>query len=360
MPAGMVQTVLGPVRPDELGLTLPHEHLFVRIEGWAIAPESDEAAHLVDAPMSLAILSRVRRRALTSRDNCRVDDPDVVTGEVGGFIDAGGGAIVDLTPPDLGRAPQRMLDVSRNTGVHVICGCGYYVDASHPPEVTTMSVQAISELLEQELVEGIAGTEVRPGVIGEIGTGNPVTENETKVLLAAAAAQRRTGCPISIHLFPAGGTARQVADIMDEAGADLGKVTLCHLDGQDPIDVDEHIELAARGVYVEYDVFGANWTSDDVRQLYADRMYWSPPPSDQQRVRAVRELFAAGMGEQVLISHDICTKFQQVVWGGPGCVHIPKDMLPFFRANGLLEVQVDMLTRHNPQRWLTWTEPKDR
>jgi phosphotriesterase-related protein len=359
MVAGMAQTVLGPVVAGDLGLVLPHEHLFVRIEGWAIPARTPEEERLAGLPMSFELLPWVLRRALSSKDNCRVEDPEVVLEEVGRFVAAGGRTIVDLTLPALGRDPALVWRVSREADVQVILGCGYYVHDAHPPELEDMSVEAIAEELERELLQGIDGTDVRAGVIGELGTGSPVTPREAKVLRAGALAHRRTGAPISIHLFPAGGTARTVLDILEEAGADPGKVVLGHLDGQDPIRVEEHVALASRGAYVEYDVFGANWSSDDTRELYADRLYWSPPPSDQQRVRAISQLFDAGMGDRVLISHDICTKIQQRAWGGYGFAHIPDVMRPFFAANGLDQEAFDQIVRSNPQRWVAWGDPAE-
>jgi phosphotriesterase-related protein len=245
MTPGMVQTVLGAVPPEDLGVTLPHEHLFVQVKGWDFPARDEIEARLAHAPVSLDILHWVHRRALSNLDNCRIDDYDTVCDEVRDFKVAGGGTIVDLTLRDIGRTPSLAQRVSQQTGVHVVAGCGYYVDASHPPELKTMSVAAIAEALEAELIHGINGTGIRPGVIGEIGTGDPITASERKVLEAAALAHQRTGAPISVHLFPAGGTAVQVLDILQGAGVAPSAVVLCHLDGQDPIQIDVHTELAA-------------------------------------------------------------------------------------------------------------------
>jgi phosphotriesterase-related protein len=353
----MARTVLGPLPPAELGVTLPHEHLFLRIEGWSFPPRNEDESNRAAAPVSLDILPWLHRRALSNRDNCRIDDFDTVCAEVQDYKAAGGRTIVDLTVPDIGRSPELAQQISLRTGVNVVLGCGYYVDAAHAPDVGQMSAEAIAQLLESELVDGIGDTGIRPGVIGEVGTGNPVTANERKVLRAVAIAHARTGAPISIHLFPAGGTAKEVLDLVEGAGVPPSEVVLGHLDGQDPIDTDLHIQLAARGAYIEYDMFGANWSNDDSREKHQPIGYWSPPPSDQQRVRAVGELFAAGLGGHVLISHDVCTKIQQAAWGGSGFAHIPQYMRPFFVANGFTNEQFEQIVIENPRRWLTWAAP---
>ena len=355
--SGLVHTVLGDVQPHSLGLTLPHEHLLVRVEGWAIPPRDEDEARFAHAPVSVDLLAELHRRALSNLDNCRLDDVDVLENELRLYAAAGGGALADLTLPALGRDPLRVRELSRATGVQVVLGCGYYVQAAHPPELESKAEEELAEELVRELTEGIEDTGIRPGLIGEIGTGNPVTPGERKVLRGAVLAHRATGAPLTVHLFPAGGTSREVLDIVEDAGADLSKVVLCHLDENDPIAVEDHVELARRGVYVEYDVFGANWTSDDLRALDSGTRYWSQPPSDQQRVRAIARLFEAGMGDHVLISQDVCTKIQQAAWGGPGFVHIPKHMVPFFKANGFTHEEVETIVVRNPQRWLTWTTP---
>lgn len=358
MTAGMAETVLGPVPPAELGITLPHEHLFLHIEGWEFPPRDENEASLMAAPVSMDILPWLHRRALTNRDNCRIDDFSTVCSEVRDYRAAGGRTIVDLTIPDIGRSAELIREVSRQTGVHVVAGCGHYVDAAHPPDLKEMTAEAIAQVLEAELTEGIGDTGIRPGVIGEVGTGNPITSGERKVLRAAALAHGRTGAPLSIHLFPAGGTAAEVLDVLQEEGVPASAIVLGHLDGQDPIRTELHLQLAARGAYVEYDMFGANWSNDDSRELHGPDVYWSPPPSDQQRVRAVRELFTAGFGDRVLISHDVCTKIQQAAWGGSGFAHIPRYMRPFFLANGFTDGEFEQLTADNPQRWLTWATPE--
>lgn len=357
MMPGQVQTVLGPVAPKELGLTLPHEHLLVRVEGWAITPRTKEQAEFAAAPVTLDNLAELHRRAYSNVDNLRISDEGTVHQEVQRFAKEGGRSLVDLTVPSLGRDVAAQKRISERTGVHVIAGCGYYIEAAHPPEVESLSVEALAGGLVRELTTGMDGSGIRAGVIGELGTGNPITQNEKKVLRAGAAAHRATGAPLSVHLFPASGCAREVLDILEAEGVEPTRIALCHLDDQDPIDVDAHLELAARGAYVEYDVFGASWTNDDVRDEYSDRLYWSPPPSDQARVRAIIALCEGGLGERVLISHDVCTKIQQAAWGGSGFVHIPRYMLPFFEANGIAPDVIHRLVRSNPQRWLTWTAP---
>ena len=346
MTAGQVVTISGPVDPDRIGFTLAHEHFLLQLDNWFVRPESGPDETFAYSPLTLASLARVRYRPFSHWDNIRIDDVDTVIAEVRQYMEAGGQTIVDVTPPAIGRDPGPLQDIARATGVTVVCGAGYYVASSHPPELARMSYGEIADGLVAELVSGIGTSGVRPGVIGEIGTSNPLHPDEAKVLRAAAAAQDRTGAPISIHMSSPDDYAHEVLDILEQGGADLTKVAIGHLDGVQPFPIDYHTSIAARGAYVEYDLFGATEFSEDG--------LWPPPPSDLSRIEAVTGLIELGIGDRLLLSHDVCTKMQQRAYGGFGFAHLPGHVLPLMRNLGLPEDQLTMLTRTNPARWLTW------
>jgi len=346
---GHVVTVLGELQPAELGVVLPHEHLFLRLDNWFVPPQTEEERVFASSALSLDNLTSVRYRPYRNWDNIRIEDFDTVLAEVTAYRRAGGGTIVDVTPPAIGRDPVRARMLSERTGVHVVSGCGYYVQTSHPPQVSTMSAEDIEQELVGELEGEIVGTGVRAGVIGEIGTSHPITADERKVLLASAAAQRRTGAPVAIHLSSGADYGHEVLDILEKGGADLAKVALCHLDGRHPIDVAAHLELAARGAFVEYDLFGITEFSEDG--------LWPPPPFDLERIDAAAAIWEAGYGDRLLLSHDVCTKMQQSAYGGFGFAHLPGHVAPVMRSNGLSQNQIDALLRDNPARWLIW-EPR--
>lgn len=348
MTSGSVMTVRGPVDPSHLGVTLAHEHLFLNLANWFIEPITEAERAFASAPVTLGLLSRLRYGSMANWDNIHIDDEATVLSEVSAFKNAGGGAIVDVTPRTIGRDALRLRHVADRSGIHVVCGCGYYVESAHPPEVALMGPEELAGRMCDELTEGIDGTGVRPGVIGEIGTGTPMTANERKVVVAAALAHRRTGAPITIHLSSPGTGGHAVLDVLEEHGADLTKVALGHLDGTHPIDVVQHRSLASRGAYVEYDLFG--------NTEFTEGGHWPPPASDLDRIDALRELWEAGVGSHVLLSHDICMKIQQVAYGGFGFAHLPGHVAPFMRSIDFSEDQVSAMLRENPARWLTWTE----
>ena len=187
-------------------------------------------------------------------------------------------------------------------------GSGYYIGRSHPYDMVDRSVGMIADEIESDLMQGVADTGVRSGLIGEIGTSFKVRENEQKVLRAAARAQRRTGAPISVHLLPWQKNGVEVLDILEGEGANPHQVILCHLSPTSD-DLEYHTTLVKRGAYVEYDFFGMEFYVDSVGRYTG---------SDAGSVTALKRLIDAGCLERLLLSHDIAMKVQLTRYGGWG------------------------------------------
>ena len=55
---GQVQTVLGPIDPEDLGVTMTHEHLLSSFEGVLAAPEEASRMAQYEAPLSMDLLGQ--------------------------------------------------------------------------------------------------------------------------------------------------------------------------------------------------------------------------------------------------------------------------------------------------------------
>lgn len=339
-------TVLGPVPADELGPTMMHEHVLINLECYWQPPREMSLRTIAEGPVEITKLGILRRNALLIRDNVMLADLDLAIDELREFKKLGGGTIVDVTLADIGRDPRALQIASRMTGLNIVCGCGHYIHLAHPASLANESVESIAERIVRESQDGIDGTGVRPGVIGEIGTADPLHPDEEKVLRAAARAQSQTGLALTIHLDSAAGKGHEILDIVEDEGADTTKVVLGHLDATIDESLAYHRSLAERGAIIEYDGVGMElyWP------MTGQRSFWTP--SDRDRARAVAGLFDAGFGEQVVLSQDVCMKTALLAYGGFGYAHILRSFLMNLRDFGLGEREIVQVTVENPSRVL--------
>ena len=189
------------------------------------------------------------------RENLVLDSMEDIINELKLFKKAGGGAVCDVSPSNIRLKPSSLPDISWSSGVHIVCSTGYYVDASLPPEVKNMTVDEMAAVMINEVCMGVAGTNVRCGIIGELGCSWPLTDVERKVLCAGAKAQRETGAPLLIHPGSNEEAPFEIIDILREAGADISRTVMSHLD-RTLLSDDSTLRFAKTGCGLEYDLFG--------------------------------------------------------------------------------------------------------
>jgi len=336
-----VNTVLGPIAPEQLGVTLMHEHLLLDATPWFREPEAASLRTVAYQPVSIEVLGLLRNDPFMSRDNCELFDEESAIEEVRRFRLAGGETVVDPTCRGIGRDPRALQRISRATGLQVVMGTGYYLHPAHPPHVREMSLEAIAEEITRDVVDGIDG--VRAGIIGEIGISRDFTSEEEKVLRGGARAQQATGVPLEVHLPGWERHGERVLDVMAEEGGDLRRTVLCHMNPSGP-DFDYQARLAGRGAWLEYDMIGMEY-------FYADQQAQSP--SDEENARALLRLRDAGLLRSVLISQDVFIKIQLVRYGGTGYAHILNHFVPRLRRHGFTEQDIETLLVDNPRRVFT-------
>lgn len=338
----VVQTVLGPLRRASLGVTLPHEHIFSDSSKHAPARTSDPIFRHYDDPIRLDNQYEIRRDHVNLSDQQLTEAADAVA-EVALLRAAGGDTIVDLTPPALGRSPLGLRDVARQTGVNIIMGCGYYVSAYHPPTLEGRPEGDIAEDLLGELTEGVTEG-IRPGVIGEIGMSWPPVPLETRVLRASAQAQARSGVGLVIHPGRDRAAPLHHMRVAEDAGADPARCVMSHVD-RTLFTPQELVELGRTGCYVEFDLFGIETSHYSLSGIDL--------PNDAMRVNLIAEMFAAGHGRQVLLSHDICNKTRLSRYGGEGYGHLLTRVVPIMRRKGFSADDLAVMFVENPARMLT-------
>ena len=309
---GYVQTVLGPIEPSDLGFTLPHEHTQTAI--WHIESRWDYWQLTRDEPVILAELDR--------------------------FRGAGGGSLVDLTLPGIGRDPDWLVGIARASGLNIVMGSGWYRTAYYPVEalIDRRSVDDLADELVREATDGVGEQHVKPGIIGEIGTDKPwVSPAEERVHRAAARAALRTGRSITTHSVMSPVGLAQLK-IIEEEGLDPGRVVIGHSDSY-PV-LDHYLEVIAHGASLEFDFLGMSFTP--IERHGEDRL-----------IERLLELLARGHADRVLLSQDVCHDSQLKRYAGHGYVYLAETFLPRLRAAGVSDAEIDTMTVNNPRRLLT-------
>ena len=346
--AGQLQTVLGPIAADAVGIALPHEHLLIDFKVMFVEPAAASDKGRAWEPVSLANLGWVRQNFNSNLDNLRLTDERVAADEILLFKHAGGRTVVDPTPKTLARDPLALARIARATGLNVVMGAGYYVAASHPPDMDRRTVDELTREMTADVTTGVGDTGVRSGVIGEIGATWPWTDNEKKVLRAAVAAQRDTGAPLMVHPGRHPRAPMEIAEFIQKERGDLRRTIMCHI-CRTIADVKAVIDLARTGIWLEYDLFG-------LENSYYPYQPSFDMPNDGGRMAHVLALITAGHEGQLLLSHDIAYKSSLVKYGGYGYHHLLVNVVPRLRAKGLDDASLTRLLVANPTRAFAFAE----
>ena len=341
---GLIQTVLGPIPPSELGPTTTHEHLYIDFSFMYRPARDVPSAELTDAPITLENLGWIRRNYYSNRFNLTLMDPETTVRELELYRDAGGGGIVETTTIGIGRNPEALARISRESGVHIVMGAGFYVDAVLPDELDERSVEDLAREIVADITDGVGESGVKAGIIGEVGCTWPLTANERKSLLASAMAQAETGAAILIHPGRHPDAPAEILDILANAGADISRVIMGHLD-RTVFDFDLLRSIAASGCYLEWDLFGNEGSYYPLADF--------DMPSDAQRLDFIKHIVDAGYSDKVVIGQDIAVKHRLVKYGGHGYGHILQNIVPVMRRKGFSEDEIRAITVDNPADVLT-------
>ena len=296
----VLHTTLGPKRSDELGMILPHEHVFVDLRtpdqpGYAKA-EADDVVRLM-APE----IEKLKSRGVTALVECS-------TGGVGLRVD------LDLA-------------VSRATGFPIVVPTGNYREPWIPAWVRTASDVALEEWMYRELAEGIGGTGVKAAWIKLSAGDDGLTLLEERILRAAARAGRRTGAIIGSHTIK-GRVVMDQLDIIESEGYRADRFISIH--AQEERDFGLNRAVAERGAWIEYDHIGR--------------------APDNEVAALILRAVEAGLVTQLLLSQD--RGWYDPAQSGGGIpqpyTYLPDVLLPLLRVRGLSEPTIHQLVVNNP------------
>lgn len=342
----MIQTVLGQISACELSYTLPHEHIFIDLRALVSPPPDEAKRDVFYQKLSLSNVGHTLNNPYALLDNAVIDDYEVMKYELQQYRQAGGASIVDVTLRDIARDPQKLHALSRDTGVNIIAGCGYYTSNSHPEYLAAMSAEDIANEMYDEITEGMDHTNIKAGVIGEVGTSAEITDNEWKSLHAAALVHAQTGAGIQVHtsLWDANGLA--VINYLTSLGVTANKIVIDHIDVD--LRYDYLVDLCQAGALVEFDNFGKEYYISGRDRYYMQGRF----AYDLERVQAMSKLIADGFVGHILITNDICLKSLLHSYGGRGYDHILTNIIPMMEDLNISGDQIETICVKNPANFL--------
>jgi predicted metal-dependent phosphotriesterase family hydrolase len=300
----MIQTVLGKISPEDLGVCAVHEHLSID-------------------------LSRIKKDPDTILD----DEPGMLE-ELRDFRQEGGRAMVEVTNDGMGRDVLRLKRLSEQTGVHIIACTGFYKDPFIPEYAQNWTAAQFAEHFIKEATEGIDGTGILPGVIGEVGTSkNEIKPIERELLIGAALAGKETGLPVTTHTT-LGTLGYEQVQLLTAHGLSTDQIIIGHQD-LNP-NFDEVLAVLKTGVYIDFDTIGKN--------------NYRP---DEERVEFLVEFIKRGFEKQILLSADLTRKSHWKKHGGPGYGLVLRDFVPQLKAEGVSQETIDLFLISNPARAFT-------
>lgn len=184
---GKAQTVLGLVDPATLGRALMHEHLI-----WDVTRPARRDASATSGPDPRDYW-KLMTGGIADARNTTQRDRGLAAREAARMVEAGGWTIVELTIGGLVPDPEGLVEVSRESGAQIVMGCGHYVDDYQDPDNNKRTIDSFAQEMIDQVQLGGWGTQIRAGIIGEIGCQWPWTDLEKRVLAAAVIAQQETG-----------------------------------------------------------------------------------------------------------------------------------------------------------------------
>lgn len=332
----LVQTVDGIIRVSDLGITLPHEHVIMDFTcAWIPDPDN---MYMPNQSFDFSLVTAARQNPQIIRSNLVLDE--FAEEEVSYFSQSGGKSIVELTSEGLFPNPDRLKYIAGVCNLKIIAGCGYYRHIAQDPIVLKLKSNQITENILNSFYCGIHGTDIKAGVIGEIGTTFPLHPFEYESLVGSSKAQQILGAALYIHPDIAKYCHLEILDIVERSGANLQKTAICHVDQL--LDTNWHNKIAERGVYLGFDTIGSEFIYDGIDE-----------PKDWQRVESLLRLLDRGLIDQILLSHDMCYKIQYHKYGGYSYDHIITNIIPLLKKHGVSDREISKMMVDNPARLLS-------
>ena len=312
-----IETVLGPIQTSELGFTLSHEHVVASSAGIPhIYPEFIQRTKSIQE--SIDVLKKVKANGVDT--------------------------IIDLTTMDLGRDINLLKQVSKESGINIICATGTWRDI--PRSFWSASINSIKSLYVREITQGIENTNIKAGIIKVANDSDGVTHEGEIILRAAARAQMETGAPISTHTWAPKKIGNEQIRIFLEEGVDLNRVYIGH--SNDSVDTGYLKGIIEKGAWLGMDRYPGG------RQ--------PGTPNWKKRTEILASLIQDGYGDKIMLGHDWAVKLaieseekqaERKRSNPDGYLFIKNKILPKLGELGVTKTQIQNLMVTNPYKFLS-------
>ncbi len=254
----MIMTILGEIKPEDLGKTLVHEHIAVDFSS------AEEQVYITD--------------------ELRKDIVNTMKPYLEQVKNLGFKTLIECTPKFVGRDVKSLKILSETTGVNIVTNIGFYAFGNYnyiPIEMRDFSPEDFAKIWIDEWKNGIENTEIKPGFIKISVNHGKLSDLDKKIIIASAITHLETGLTIACHTGEKE-CAKEVANIIEKEGVDPSALIIVHADAIE--DLDTHLELLNKGFILEYDSIGGR--------------------SIEYHVELINKMVKMGFIDQILISHD--------------------------------------------------------
>ena len=338
---GFAQTVNGPIKKSDIGFTLMHEHIFCDLR------KPEKRNYLPNYQEEITIKNRFEVNYFQNKNqqNLILDEYEKAIEELKIFEEFGGNTIVELSTIGMNPEPIKLSKISHETGVNIILGTGCYTEDYLDDQTLNYSIEDLRMLMSQHLKYGFDDTNIRAGLIGELGCSWHLKETEKKSLRAALKIQDETGVTISIHPGRHEDSPQEIIEYLEKFKVIPSKTIICHVD-RTLTNLEDILFILNKGYVLEWDFFGIETSN-----------YWFGKfdlPTDYMRLDLILELLKKGFDNQITISHDICIRTRLNCYGGHGYSHINKHVVPLMLGRGWSEKNIEQLLVTNPANMLCY------
>ena len=301
-PVPFVMSVNGPLKADQLGKTLIHEHFLVDFIG------ADKINY-----------SRWNRNEVIKKAIPYLEE----------VKQYGVKTIFDCTPAWLGRDVELLNMLADKSGIQIVTNTGYYgaVDNKYLPQhAFTETAEQLAQRWTREFEKGIEGSSVKPGFIKISVNPGPLSNLHKKLVSAAAITHLATGLTICSHTGPAIPAMQQI-ELLKEKAVDPSAFVWVHAQAEK--DKSFHHKAAAIKSWISLD--GIGWGD---HENYVD---------------SIERLKKAGLIQRILISHDAgWYKPDEPQASFTGFTDIFRKLIPLLQRKGFSGEDLDQLLIRNP------------